>query len=318
MANSGMPDLTYLQTDALASLDITAAQTADRIEALITDDATLSAPKSTLYPGTGQLFMSTLAASASPGFMSVKALGLNNSNPERKLPNVGALINLFDTETGLPLAIMDGTWITAERTAAISLVAARRLAPPDARCIALIGAGVQARSHLKAFASSFALDRIHVYGRGRENIRACQLLATDLALSSSVCDTPEEAISDADIVISSVPESTELPGFIDAGTLKQNSFSSLVDLARTVIPQSLDAFSQIVVDDLGQERSMKTPMFDTTLMQCDLKTLVSTPVSHVTGRSAFAFRGIAIGDLALASLCYEQALKQNVGVSLPR
>jgi ornithine cyclodeaminase/alanine dehydrogenase-like protein (mu-crystallin family) len=72
---------------------------------------------------------------------------------------------LFDEETGVPLCVMDGTVVTEVRTGATAAVAARALARDDARTVAILGAGVQGRSHLDAFASLFELDEIRVASR---------------------------------------------------------------------------------------------------------------------------------------------------------
>jgi alanine dehydrogenase len=83
--------------------------------------------------------------------LSVKLVAVHPGNHARGLPSHQALITVFDEETGTPLAVLDGTHITAVRTGASAAVAADVLARRDARVLAVLGAGVQGRSHLDAF-----------------------------------------------------------------------------------------------------------------------------------------------------------------------
>jgi ornithine cyclodeaminase/alanine dehydrogenase-like protein (mu-crystallin family) len=105
-----------------------------------------------------------------PGYLpgtalEAKLVAVFPGNHERGLPSHQALIALFDEETGVPLCVMDGTVVTAVRTGATAAVVARVLARDDARTLAILGAGVQGRSHLDAFASLFELDEIRVASR---------------------------------------------------------------------------------------------------------------------------------------------------------
>jgi len=117
-----------------------------------------------------------------PGYLpgtalEAKLVAVFPGNHERGLPSHQALIALFDEETGVPLCVMDGTIVTAVRTGATAAVAARALARDDARTLAILGAGVQGRSHLDAFASLFELDEIRVASRtGRHADELAELL----------------------------------------------------------------------------------------------------------------------------------------------
>ncbi len=308
----------YLSDTTLASLEIGPREIVARIEHLlqgVVAGTVSSAPKSTLYPGDGRLFMSTLASSEDPPYMTVKSLGMNPANGERDLPSIGAHIALFDAGTGLPVAMMDGTWITAVRTAALTAVAASRLADADAATIAFVGCGVQARSHLDVLAELYPITHISMIGRGKANIDALADRAGQLNIEAMRAQDSSAALAQADIVVSTVPPSVGLEAFLDANVLKENAFVSMVDLGRSWKPQTLTAFDAIVVDDLDQERQMASPMVDLSLVERDLKSLVQqSPGSD--GRRAFVFRGVAVGDLALAGLCYERALAGGLGQTL--
>jgi ornithine cyclodeaminase/alanine dehydrogenase-like protein (mu-crystallin family) len=163
----------YLSENDLEGLGITTEESIQAIEALIHGRARSKvwwAPKAAILPDDGRYMMATLAAADEPPIMAVKSVLLSPRNSERGLPQINGLITVMDSETGLPLACMDAGWITAMRTAALSAVAAKRLARADASVAAFIGCGVQAHSHLQAFASLYPLREVRAFGRGRPNI----------------------------------------------------------------------------------------------------------------------------------------------------
>jgi alanine dehydrogenase len=108
-----------------------------------------------------------------------------------------AVICVFDPDNGTPLALMDGTFITATRTAAGSALATRLLARGDARVLALIGTGVQARSHARALRRVRTFDEIRVAGRDAARADA---LAAELGPPARAVPSYEEAIRGADVV----------------------------------------------------------------------------------------------------------------------
>jgi len=125
---------------------------------------------------------------AMPGYLPSAGLGcklvtLFPYNADR--PTHQAAIMLFDPENGTPLALMDGTHITATRTAAAAALAARLLAREDACVLAILGTGVQARSHARAFARIRDWSEIRVAGRDAAKARslADELLDVDAAVT---------------------------------------------------------------------------------------------------------------------------------------
>jgi alanine dehydrogenase len=108
-----------------------------------------------------------------------------------------AVIVVFDPENGTALALMDGTYITATRTAAGSALATRLLAREDAQVLALLGTGVQARSHARALPRVRAFTEIRIAGRDRAKAEA---LAEEIGPHARAVSTYEEAIRNADVV----------------------------------------------------------------------------------------------------------------------
>ena len=253
----------YLGYDELDALGIGTDEAVESVEHLIRGRAEgrmWNAPKSALLLPDSRFLMATLAAADDPPFIAVKSLALNPRNPGRGEPLHNSLVTLLDSETGRPLALIDGNWVTAIRTAALSAVAAKRLARPDAAVAAFIGCGVQARSHLRAFADLFPLEEIRVLGRGRPNQDALCCAAEKMGLSSTVCKTAREAVEGADLVISSVAFSAGLEPFVDARWLAPGAFATITDVALPWVAEGMAAFDRIVIDDTAQESTMPQPM----------------------------------------------------------
>lgn len=312
----------YLSESDLAGLGIGTEESIQAIEAMIRGRAAGKvwwAPKAMVLPGDGRYMMATLAVSDDPPVMAVKSLLLAPENSGRKLPQINSLITVMDSVTGLPLAAMDGNWITAVRTAALSAVVARRLARADSAVAAFIGCGVQARSHLVAFASMYPLREVRVFGRGRGNIDALCAAADALGLSSVVCDTGGEALDGADLVTTSVTFSDGVQPFLDANRLQPGSFAAITDLAAPWVKSSFRALDRIIIDDRDQESVMESKLVDPGLVNGDISSLVMGDTAGRGGeaeRTAFIFRGHAIGDLALSALAYQKASADGLGARI--
>jgi alanine dehydrogenase len=111
------------------------------------------------------------------------------------LPSHHALVCVFDAETGAPRAAMDGGYLTAVRTAAGSRLSVRLLAREDARVLAVIGTGVQARSHLTAMQRERRWDEVRVAGRD-----AAKVAAVAAEFGAVACESYEDAVRGADVV----------------------------------------------------------------------------------------------------------------------
>jgi ornithine cyclodeaminase/alanine dehydrogenase-like protein (mu-crystallin family) len=129
------------------------------------------------------------------GILETKLVSVFAGNHEVGLPSHQATIALFDDKTGKPLALMDGTEITAVRTGAASAVATRALSRPDARVLAVLGAGVQARSHIDAATRVREFAEVRVASRSAEHARA---LADEVGGTAGA--SFEEAVAGADVV----------------------------------------------------------------------------------------------------------------------
>jgi ornithine cyclodeaminase len=143
-------------------------------------------------PGDGLLFMKPVQTGE---LLATKLITLMPKNAERGLPTLLATIVLMDAATGQTLAVMDGTWITALRTAAVSAVAVDCLTSPGSKVVAMLGSGALARTHALALRAVRPISEIRVWSRSPRNVSAC---AADIG--GVTAKTAEEAVRGADIV----------------------------------------------------------------------------------------------------------------------
>jgi ornithine cyclodeaminase/alanine dehydrogenase len=319
MAHQSEGGFLVLSDACQAGLDIPIGEIVNAIEAALKAEAAgkiWTAPKSALLPGDGRYLMTTLSASDAPQKTVVKSVMVSPDNPARGLAGIEGAILLHDSKTGRILALMQSGWVTAFRTAGLSAVAALRLAAPQSRRIAFIGCGVQARSHLETFATLFPLADVTAFGRGQANMDRLCRQAEAQGMTARPCATPAEAVRDADIVVSSVTLSFDLAPFVDARDLKPGAFATITDLAAPWKPDGMAAFETIIIDSMAQEKASATKMVDPALVSGDLLGLVTGDAEvafDTEKRNAFVFRGLAIGDFAVACLAHERALAAGRG-----
>ncbi len=304
----------YLPDDALEAMDIAPPDIADAIERALVDKSEGRlhvTPKSALLPGGGRYMMSTLAVG---DVAVVKQVTVSPDNPARGLPAINGAIMVLDAKTGLLRAVMGANWITAHRTAALSAVAARRLADPASTTIAFVGCGVQAQSHLRAFRAIFPLAKVLAVGRSQATVDGFLTHVTSQGLEARQA-APEDALRAADIVVSSITLNYEVAPFLDAAWLKPNAFAAITDLCIPWQDETMPAFGTIVVDDMEQERTSEKPMVASEMLAGDLTDLVTGQVSAPPKDrpTAFAFRGIALGDYAAAALALTVAEETGAG-----
>jgi ornithine cyclodeaminase/alanine dehydrogenase-like protein (mu-crystallin family) len=136
-------------------------------------------------------------ADAGGGAFGLKVVCIMRANPARGLDAHQGTVTLYDGDTGMPTAILNASAVTEIRTAAVTAVATRALARGDARVLALLGAGVQARSHLLALAGVRPWDEVRAYAPTTAHVEALRETRPDLIVAGSA----EEAVRGADVVV---------------------------------------------------------------------------------------------------------------------
>lgn len=281
----------------------------------------LPSKQSLKVPGSAAFFHAMPAVWPEATGAGLKWVGGSPENRNKGLPHIFALMILSDAASGAPLAIIAASGLTAVRTAAVTQIAARRLALPESRRVAFVGCGLQARSHLDALLAEFPLSEVRACSRTRGGAVAFAELVRTRNLAVHVCQNAREALEGADIVISSVPSSPALRPFLRVDWLKPGAFASLVDLGRSWQRDGLSRLDRLLTDDQAHsERLAATGHLDCPRdFDDDLGGLIAgrTVRSSPDERIGFLHPGTALADLAAADLVYRTAVARGVGTMLP-
>ena len=265
-----------------------------------------------------------------PGYVPPDALGLKvvsvfPRNPARGLPTLSALVVMLDPETGAPAALLDGAFLTAWRTGAASGLATDLLARPDAESLALIGAGAQARTQLRAVAAVRSLRRVRVYSRTParaqaliEEMRGQEGIPEDIA----VAPTPEAAVAEADIVCTATNSS--VPVF-DGRALQPgthiNAIGSFTLEMRELDEETFRRAARVVVDSraavLAEAGEVVWAIRQGILREADLVELGEIAAGRRPGRerpeeiTLFKSVGLAVQDLVAAQRVWQRIRAQG-------
>ena len=244
-------------------------------------------------------------------------------NVERDLPTIHATVVLNDAVTGLPRAILDGGPITAERTAAVSGVALSEWAPAPTRRIAMIGAGVQAHSHLEVIAHLCAGTEVVVAARHIDRAAALADGARAGGRFARVEATTDarSAVEGADVVITMVsfgPDRQSLP--VDA--LRSARLVIAVDYDMCIPAEFARSSRQFLTDDVAQLLGARHgtvfagyPDPDATIGQA---LLGQAPPARADGPLYVNHLGVGLADVVFATAIVERALAAGAGLELPR
>jgi ornithine cyclodeaminase/alanine dehydrogenase len=280
-------------------------------------------PKPGIHPGPDAFIH------AMPAYLrEARAAGLKwvsgfPDNAARGLPYIAGIFVLNDVETGLPLALMDCTWITAARTGAATAVAARRLARPESSTVGILACGVQGRSNLEALSCLFELERVNAYDiRADVARRYADEMAGQLGVEVVVVDDPEAAVREMDLVVTSGPILKHPTPTIPAGWLAPGSFASPVDFDSYWTPEALAEVDLLVTDDVAQMEYYRSVGYfeKTPEPHADLGKIVagSRPGRRSEDERTMSMNlGLAIEDVATARILYQRAVAQDVGTELP-
>jgi len=232
--------------------------------------------------------------------MGLKLVSFYPGNARRGLPTHLAIIVLCRTDTGEPLAVMDGRLITERRTAAVSAAVTRRLAAPDARVLALLGSGVQAQAHLEALGRVRRFDEVRVWSPTAEH---AQRFAREHGATATDAET---AVRGADVVVTATASQTPV---LRGAWLKRGALVNAVGAPRPTWRELDDAAmrSVLVADSreaVGQE-SGDVILSGATVHAEAGEIFAGTKA--VPGGETIVFKsvGLAIEDVAAARLVHE-------------
>jgi len=246
-------------------------------------------------------------------------------NVKKGLPPGIALIVLLDLETSMPLAIMDGTYITAYRTGAAGAVAASVLARKDSQKVGILGAGTQGRMQLLALRELFDIQSVKIWDidRGMANTYR-DWMTKDLSIDIHVVDTPDEVVPDSDILVTATPSRNAL---IKADSVHEGLHINAIGAdgpgKQELDPEILTRVSKIVVDSLEQcrkigeiQHALNRRLIGESDIHAEIGEIL---IGKKRGRVAddeitlFDSTGLSVQDIAAAKIVYEAARKIGLG-----
>jgi len=263
-----------------------------------------------------------------PGSLGAKLVTVFSGNAAKQLPSHLATILLLDPETGALQALMDGRYITEARTAAVSAVSARFLAKADASTMAIIGSGVQARSHLEAFSEVRALKDVRIWSpQPRSRERFVSDMSGHVAAAIRATATAEEAVRGADLIVLATSSSTPV---LDAGWVLPGAHVVSVGACRPdqrEMDPELTARARVYVDSRAAALvesgdvvlGISEGRFTVSHIQGELGEVV---LGRVKGRTAddqvtiFKSLGMAVEDVVAADLVFRRAAETGAGTEL--
>ena len=248
-----------------------------------------------------------LMPALTPDGLGLKAVTFYPSNVERGIPTHMATIFLVDPQTGTPLAIMDGRLITEMRTAAVSAAATKLLAPADAKILAILGSGVQARSHVEALQLVRPFEEIRVWSPTKEHAERFAKEVGGKAMSA------EEAVRGADVVVTATNSKTPV---LKGAWLKPGCHVNAIGACRPDWRELDDAAlkGSVVFAD-SREGAMKESG-DVILSGAEIfaelgEAFAGKVPSRANETTIFKSLGMAVEDIAAAMLVYRKLFRSQ-------
>ncbi|WP_407282546.1 alanine dehydrogenase [Methanolobus sp. WCC1] len=264
-----------------------------------------------------------------PSFMEVKDIAgvkivnVHPDNREKGLPTVMAVIVLNSTETGAPLAIMDGTHVTDMRTGAAGGVAAKYLARKDSHVVGMVGTGGQARTQLLALSEVMDIEEVKITCRNTGHCDSFEkdmkkVVRCDFKRKQSIKD-----VCDCDVLVTTTPvrEPVVKAEWIHEGTHINAIGADAV--GKQELESSIMKKARIIVDDIVQAShsgEVNVPLSQEVISESDIHAELGEIVAGVKkGRlsdddiTIFDSTGLAVQDLVTANMVYTKALELGIG-----
>jgi len=257
---------------------------------------------------------------------SNKIVTVYPNNPERyQLPTILASISLYDVRTGALISIMDGAFITAMRTGAVSGVATKYLARKDSEIVGVLGTGVQARTQLEAVCEVLSIERAKAYSLDMEQTQHfCQEMGGKLGIRIDPCSKSEDVVRGSDIVVLATSSKTPV---LDGDWLEDGAHINAIG-SHTPTTRELDDVtvkrSKIVVDlreaALSEAGDLIIPIERGVIprnpIYAELGELVTGKKKGRTNDqeiTLFKSVGLAVQDAAAAFKAYNLARERGLG-----
>ena len=282
-------------------------------------------PVRTVVPVAGDEALFATMPAASPSALGAKLVTVFQGNRAKDLPTHLASIVLLDCRTGALLALLDGRYITEMRTAAVSAVSSRLLARRTAASLAIIGSGVQARSHMQALARIHRFRHVAVWSPSKERR---ERFAADMGHTATVkaVDHAGEAIVGADLIVLATAASSPV---VESGWVKPGAHVISVGACRPTqreMDPALTARARLIVDSRAAALAesgdvvlgIREGLFGPDHIAGELGEIANGAPGRRSDSEITIFKslGMAVEDVAAADLVYRRAVERGVGQEL--
>ncbi len=319
-------ELLYLSRADVAAVGLTMAEIIVALDRMFREKGegrVEMPPKIGVHPSPDAFIHAMPAAIPAQKAAGIKWVGGYPENSKRGLPYISGLLILNDYETGIPIALMDATWITGQRTGAATALSAKYLARPDSATVGILGCGVQGRSNLEALKVLFPLKKVCAYDTHADRaVRYAQEMSSQLGVEAIAVTDPKEAVVNSDMIVTAGPILRKPHATIQRGWLREGAFASLVDFDSYWHPAALHEVDKFCTDDVPQLHHYRDLGYfqDIPSIHADLGELVTgrkpgrqKPNERTIGCNL----GLALDDMATAPLIYQRAMEKGIGVWLP-
>lgn len=288
---------------------------------------TVSVPDVVHIPAPGGAFHIKSAGFTEPPFyVAVKVNGNFPDNPQlANLPTIQGAITLLDGRSGFPLAILDSGEITAQRTAAATAIAARRLANPESTVATIIGCGIQGRVQLRALLHVLPITQVYVFDADTElSQKFAEEMSVDRELSVTALDDFVEGTRVSHVIVTCTSSRS---AFLKADHIQPGVFIAAVGAdnpSKQELDTTLLGSCKVIVDITRQcveggelYHALKSGDMTEAAVHAELGQVVG---GAKTGRGSradsiiFDSTGSAIQDLGAAGIIYERAHAQGFGL----
>jgi len=277
-------------------------------------------PKPGIHPGEDSFIHAMPAYVRGMKAAGVKWVSGFPENYKKGLPYISGLLILNDPETGIPISVMDCTWITAMRTGAATAVAAKYLARKDSSTMGMLGCGVQGRTNLEAIKVAFpGISRVSAYDIDSKVLsKYAEEMTKMYGLKVVPVDSPRKAVEGNDIVVSAGPILKHPSPVIEASWFKKGGFACPLDFDSYWRNDAMQSVDKFCTDDKAQLEYYKTVGYFGGIpnVHADLGEIVTGKKSareKDSERIISMNLGVAIEDMATAIRIYERAKVKGLG-----
>ena len=235
-----------------------------------------------------------------------KLVTVHPDNRKHDLPTIQGEVIVFEAKTGRRLGILDGVTVTAKRTAALSALAARTLAPNPSGELLVIGAGTQARSHLESFREVLSIESAYIYSRTRARAEELAEHGRSIGLRIKVIDEPETILPQVALIVTAT---NSVSPVLEGGLMRKDVFIAAVGAftpEMSELPPPIVHRCHLYVDTLEGARSEAGDYIQAKVDWSNVKPLVTAFEKPIPEKGPVLFKSVghAMFDLAAARMIF--------------